>query len=101
MPIEYMFCCICSEQCIKIISSCKNCGLFSSVFKKIIPNNITPTFQEVVGLLTPSHFVGAIRTYHGIALTITKLIDFYSQCIFYFFDQNVNSAKLTLPMGRL
>ena len=49
MPIEYMFCFICSEQCIKIISSSKNCGLFSSVFKKIIPNNTTPTFLEVVG----------------------------------------------------
>ena len=47
MPIEYMFCFICSEQCIKIISSCKKCGLFSFVFKKIIPNNTSPTFTEV------------------------------------------------------
>ena len=47
MPIEYMLCFICSEQCIKIISSLKKCGLFSSVFKKIIPNNTTPTFQDV------------------------------------------------------
>ena len=72
IPIEYMFCFIYSEQCIKIISSRKNCGLFSSVFKKIIPNNTTPTFQEV----------GGIRTSHGIALTITKLINFYFQCTF-------------------
>ena len=50
MPIEYMFCFICSEQCIKIISSCKKCGLFSSVFKKIMLNNTTPTFQEVGGV---------------------------------------------------
>ena len=50
MPIEYMFCFICSGQCIKIISSCKNFGLFSSVFKKIIPNITTPTFQEVGGV---------------------------------------------------
>ena len=49
MPIEYMFCFICSKQCIKIISSCKKCGLFSSVFKKIRLNNTTPTFQEVGG----------------------------------------------------
>ena len=49
-PIEYMFCFICSEQCIKIISSRKKCGLFSSVFKKIIPNNTTPTFTEVGGV---------------------------------------------------
>ena len=50
MPIEYMFCFICNEQCMKIISSCKKCSLFSSVFKKIIPNNTTPTFQEVGGV---------------------------------------------------
>ena len=50
MPIEYIFCFICSEQCIKIISSRKKCGLLSSVFKKIIPNNTTPTFQEVGGV---------------------------------------------------
>ena len=50
MPIEYMLCFICSEQCIKIISSPEDCGLFSSVFKKIIPNNTTPTCQEVGGV---------------------------------------------------
>ena len=49
-PIEYMFCFICSKQCINIISSRKMCGLFSSVFKKIIPNNSAPTFQEVGGV---------------------------------------------------
>ena len=45
-----MFCFICSEQCIKIISWREKCGLFGSVFKKIIPNNTTPTFQEVGGV---------------------------------------------------
>ena len=50
MSIEYMFCFICSEQCIKIISSRKNCALFSSVFKKNIPYNTTPTFKEVGGV---------------------------------------------------
>ena len=50
MPIEYMFCFICSEQCIKIILSRKKRDLFSSVFKKIIPNNTTSTFQEVGGV---------------------------------------------------
>ena len=54
MSIEYMFCFICSEQCIQIISSRKKCALFSSVFKKIIPNNITPSFIEVGGNLTPN-----------------------------------------------
>ena len=50
IPTEHMFCFICSEQCIKIISSLQKCGVFSSVFKKIIPNNTTPTFQEVGGV---------------------------------------------------
>ena len=50
MSIGYMFCFICSEQCIKIVSLRKKCGLSSSVFKKIIPNNTTPTFTEVGGV---------------------------------------------------
>ena len=33
-----------------IISSRKNCGLFSSVFKEIIPSNTTPNFLEVGGV---------------------------------------------------
>ena len=41
----------CSDQCIKIISSRKKCGLFTSVFKKITPNNSKPTFQEVGGVI--------------------------------------------------
>ena len=44
MHVELMFCFICSEQCIKIISSRKKYGLFNSVFKKMIPNNTTPTY---------------------------------------------------------
>ena len=50
MPIECMFCFICSEKCIKIISLHKKCGLFSSVFQISIPNNTTPSFQEVGGV---------------------------------------------------
>ena len=50
MPIEYMFCFICSEQCINIISSRKKCVFFCSIFKKIIPDNTSPTFQEVGGV---------------------------------------------------
>ena len=50
MAIGYMFCFICSKQCIEIISSRKKCGLFSPVFKKIIPNNTTPSFEEVGGV---------------------------------------------------
>ena len=47
--IEYMCCFIYSQQCIIIISSRKMCGFISSVFKKIIPNNTTPTFKKWVG----------------------------------------------------
>ena len=50
MHIEYRFCFICSDQCIQIVSSHKKCGLFCSVFKKIIHNNTTHTFQEVGGV---------------------------------------------------
>ena len=57
MPIKYMFCFICKEQCIKINSSLNKCDLFSSVFKKIIPNNTTPTFQEVGGVTKPLKFL--------------------------------------------
>ena len=41
-------------------------------------------FKKWVGQLNPSHFVNGIRISHGIALTITKLIDFNSQGIFIF-----------------
>ena len=50
MPIEYMFCVICSKQCMKIISSRKKCGLFGSVLKIIISDNTTHNFQEVSGV---------------------------------------------------
>ena len=50
MSMEYMFCFICSEQCINIISSIKKYVWLSSVFKKIIPNNTIPTFQKVGGV---------------------------------------------------
>ena len=49
-PIEYMICFIYSQQCITIIPSHKMCGFISSVFKESIPNNTTPTFQEVGGV---------------------------------------------------
>ena len=48
-PIEYIICFIYSQQCITIISSRKMCRFIRSVFKKIIPNNTTPTFQEMGG----------------------------------------------------
>ena len=53
MPTEYMLCFIRSDQRIKIISSCKKCGLYSSVFKKkyIYSYNTTLTFQELGGVI--------------------------------------------------
>ena len=65
MPIEHMFCLICNEQCIKLILSHKKCSLLSSVFN--------------------SHFVDGTRTSHGIALTITKLIDFLVLSRYFYF----------------
>ena len=56
MPIEYMFSFIWGEECIKIISSRNKCDLFNSIFKNIIPNNTTPTFQEVGGVTKPLTF---------------------------------------------
>ena len=55
--------------------------MFSSVFKKIIRNNTIPTFQEVGGVNQHLIFCQRYNNFHGIALTITQLIDFYSQCI--------------------
>ena len=63
MPIEYMFCFICSKQCIKIISSRKKCGLFSPVFKKIIPNNTIPIFKEMGGVTKPLTFCGRHKNF--------------------------------------
>ena len=55
-PIAYMICFIYSQQCIPIISLLKMCGFIRSIFKKIIPNNTTPTFQEVGGVTQPCIF---------------------------------------------
>ena len=55
-PIDYMIFFIYIEQCITIISSLKIYGFISSVFKEIIPNNTTPTFQKAGGLTQPRIF---------------------------------------------
>ena len=55
-PTEYIICFIYSHLCITIISLLKMCGFISSIFKKIIPNNTTPTFQEVGGVTQPHIF---------------------------------------------
>ena len=76
-----MFCFICSELSIKIISSQSGaCLVLYS--RKIILITLLLLLKKWVGYHTP-HIL-SIRTYHGIALTITKLIDFYSQGIIMF-----------------
>ena len=46
--------------------------MFSSVFKKIIPDATTPTCQEVGGVTQTLIFCQRHRFSHGIALIITK-----------------------------
>ena len=53
MPIEYMFCFISSEQCIKIILLRKKCSLFSSVFKKLFLITLPYFSRSGWGNLTP------------------------------------------------
>ena len=45
MPIDCFFA---ASNAYKSFRRAKSCGLFSSVIRKIIPNNTTPTFQERV-----------------------------------------------------
>ena len=93
MTISYMLCFIYSKQCIKIISS-KKCGLFSSVFKKVIPNNTTLTIQEVGWATQSLIFCRCIRTSHGIALTIIKFVDFYSEVFLLLFCLPLSSIEM-------
>ena len=77
----------------------KKCGLLSSELKKIVPDNITSIFQEGGGVTQPLIFYPWHKNFSWSALTITKLIGFYSQgfltfCLPLFsieMDQNVNS----------
>ena len=62
----------------------KSVACFVLYSRKLFLITLPLLFKKWVGQLNPSHFVYVIRTYHGIALTITKLIDFYSQGIFTF-----------------
>ena len=67
MPFEYMFSFICSEHCKTIISLRKKCGTFSSTFKKNIPNNTTPTFQEVDGVTHPPNIMSMTQELHMVS----------------------------------
>ena len=108
MPIEYMFCFICSEQCIKSFRRAKSVACLVLYSRKLCLITLPLLFKKWVGELNPSHFVDCIRTSHGITLTVTKLIVVYSQGIFTFlfaisFNWNEPErqaiAKLTLPHG--
>ena len=46
-----------ANNVLKTFCLAKNVDLFSSVFKKIIPDATTPTFQEVGGVTQPLIFV--------------------------------------------
>ena len=90
----------------KNISSHKNVDLFSSVFKKIIANNTTITYQEV-GEVTQSHiFCQRHKNFSMYHINLHKLIVFYSQGILILLFSTVSSwngperqliAKLILP----
>ena len=68
----------------KNILSCKNVGLISSVFMKIIPNNTNPTFQELGEVTQPRIFCRRHKNFSWYCVNHHKLIDFYSQGIFTF-----------------
>ena len=56
MPIGYILCLFVLNNKKKNISSRKSVDLFSSLFKKIILDVTTPTFQEVGGVTQPLIF---------------------------------------------
>ena len=101
-----MFCFIYSWQSNTIISSRKICGFISSVLKKIIPNNTTPTYQEVGGITQPRIFCWWHKNFSWYRVNHHK-IDFDSQGVFTslfvtVFNWNEPErqliAKLILPM---
>ena len=94
MPIASM----CFALFVANNASCKNVACLVLYSRKLFLITLPLLFKKRVE--NSSHFVNVIRTSHGIALTITKLIDFYSQGIFTFFclppfsiemNQNINS----------
>ena len=78
MPIEYKVCFICSKQCIEHILAPKNNDLFSSIFRKFIPNVDIPTFfKKLVVELNQYGLLDSILLSHCITLT-SRVIDFRS-----------------------
>ena len=64
----------------KNMSLRENADLFSSVFKKIIPNHTTSTFQEKGGVTQLQIFCRMHNIFSRYRADLHK-IDFYSQCI--------------------
>ena len=91
MLIEYIFTLFVTNNAQKSFHRAKRAACLVLYSRKL--------FLITLLLLNPSHFVDGIRTSYGIILTITKLIDFYSQSCFTFLfatfsiemNQNVNS----------
>ena len=86
------------------------CGFISSVFKKIISNNTTPTFQEVGGVTQPRIFCWWHKNSSWYRVNHHKIDWFLLLMCFTFlfaavFNWNEQErqliAKLILPMGRI
>ena len=103
-PIKYMFCFICSEQCITIILSCKKCGLICSVFKNTFPHkkffsrsglgNSTPhTLSMAYELLMVSRLPS-----QNCLITTLKVFFTFFECLNELACHLI--AKLILFMGR-
>ena len=56
MNIEYKFCFICSEKCMRNNLSCIYIDFFKTVFNTIITDATTRNFQKVGGVSQPLKF---------------------------------------------
>ena len=84
----------------KIISSCKMCGFISSVLKKIIANNTTPTFQEVGGVTQPRMFCWW-PSQNWLTSTLKVFLLFLFAAVFNWNEpESQHIAKPILPMRR-
>ena len=83
----------------KIISSRKKCGFFSSEYKKNIPNTTSPTFQEVGGVTQPLIFcrwhknISSNRVNHHIMdrFLLSRYFYVLFATVFIEMNQNVDS----------
>ena len=71
-----------SNNAYKSIRHAKRVACLVLFSRKLFIITLPLLFKKWVGYLNPSNRVDGISTSHGIALTITQLIDLYSQGIF-------------------